>query len=205
MIVLASEDHKNIFYRRWDDNNDLLEDLDLIDLLTNNWFSSPQIQGNDFNVHFSFYSSYEDAVNVQNRWTYCNFNDPTVGFPRDYSPSSYTTFQWNSFIRTDYLEKKTLDSMLRAVRLYVYHPNQMKVDVSITTDQYPEDTHWLVASSKGETFTFSSPDPIRNVVWGPNDLVPVVNVSTGCHVYVVSLRQIRIDQYQEQTKRIFLL
>ncbi len=158
----TSEDHKNIFYRRWDDNNDLPEDFDLIDLLTNNWFSSPQIQGNDFNVDFSLYSSYEDAVNDQNRWTYCNFNDPTVGFPRDCSPSSYTPFQWNSFIRTDGLEKKDVGFYIES-RSSMCNPNQMKVDVSITTDQYPEDTYWLVASSNGETFHFSSLDPMSSV------------------------------------------
>ena len=63
----------------------------------------------------------------------------------------------------------------------MYHPNQMKVDVSITTDQYPEDTHWHIArSSNGETFTFSSPDPMSSV-----ESTLCLDAPSDCHEFFI--------------------
>ena len=85
--------HQHIYYRRFDGNG-LPTGFDMLDLILQNWFSSPKIQHNDFNVDFKLYSTYEDALLDQNEWKFCNFNDPTVGFPRDCAPNDKTDYQW---------------------------------------------------------------------------------------------------------------
>ncbi len=92
----SSADHQNIYYRRFDENG-LPVGFDLYDLFLNNWFSDPEIQHNTFGVDFKLYSTYEDAVADQNKWTFCNFNDPGVGFPRECGPNGKVDSQWNSF------------------------------------------------------------------------------------------------------------
>ncbi len=93
----SSVDHQNIYYRRFDENG-LPGDLDLYDLILNNWFSDPKIEYNTFVVDFKLYSTYEDAVADRNEWIDCNFNDAGVGFPRDCGPNGHVAFQWNSFV-----------------------------------------------------------------------------------------------------------
>jgi len=88
--------HREIYYRRFDQNNELPVNFDLLDTVKENWFSS---QYNSFNNNFSLYSSYEDAVRNRNRWQSCNFNDGGVGFPRDCGPFGLVGGQWNSFSR----------------------------------------------------------------------------------------------------------
>ena len=87
--------HQDIYYRRFDGDSGLPSDLDLLDTVKNNWFDNPN---NIFNVDFKLYSSYADALNDTNSWTFCNFNDPGVGFPRDCGPTGSIGYQWNSFV-----------------------------------------------------------------------------------------------------------
>jgi len=87
--------HQDIYYRRFDGVGGLPSNLDLLDTVKNNWFDSPN---NTFNVDFKLYSSYDDALNDINAWTFCNFDDPGVGFPRDCGPTGEVTSQWNSFV-----------------------------------------------------------------------------------------------------------
>ena len=85
--------HRNIYYRRFDGNG-LPSGLDMLDLILRNWSSSPNIQHNDFDEDFKLYSTYEDALLDQNQWTFCNFNDPGVGFPGDCGPGGFVGDQW---------------------------------------------------------------------------------------------------------------
>ncbi len=86
--------HKDIYYRRYDINGLLPENLDLLHILKNYWYD---IEGNKFHTDFEIYSTYEDALNNRNPWLYCNFNDQNVGFPRDCGPLTWTPNQWNAF------------------------------------------------------------------------------------------------------------
>mmetsp|Transcript_22671 Transcript_22671/g.29041 ORF Transcript_22671/g.29041 Transcript_22671/m.29041 type:complete len:630 (+) Transcript_22671:44-1933(+) len=87
--------HATIYYRRL---TDIPDDLDVLDLVMNNWFDT---YANTFNEDFALYSTYEDAVldNEVNRWTFCNFNDAGIGFPRDCGPTGRKNNQWNSYYR----------------------------------------------------------------------------------------------------------
>ena len=71
------------------------DDFDLLDTLMNNWSNTD----NKFNVDFTLYSSYMDAYNDVNRWTFCNFNDNGIGFPRDCGPTGRVNHNWNSYYR----------------------------------------------------------------------------------------------------------
>ena len=42
-------------------------------------------KNNLLNVDFRLYPSYNDYMSDTNRWTYCNYDDTGVGFPRDCS------------------------------------------------------------------------------------------------------------------------
>jgi hypothetical protein len=90
------DSHKDIYYRRFD-NNGLPAGFELLDLVKNNWFSDSKISGNTFNDDFKLYSTYSDALADMSAWIFCNFNDPGVGFPRDCGPNGSVPFQWNSF------------------------------------------------------------------------------------------------------------
>ena len=84
------ETHRDIYYKRI---NPVPTTLDLYDNLLNNWFSVD----NTLNVDFELYSSYEDALAGQNKWTFCNYDDEGVGFPRDCGPEGYIPSNWASF------------------------------------------------------------------------------------------------------------
>uniref|UniRef100_A0A7S1BSD5 WSC domain-containing protein n=1 Tax=Corethron hystrix TaxID=216773 RepID=A0A7S1BSD5_9STRA len=119
-LSCSSSDHKDIYYRRL---TPLPYDIDLLDVLKNNWFD----KNNTFNVDFALYSSYEEALadNEDNRWSSCNFNDPRVGFPRDCGPRKLVGNQWNSYVRGGataydsafYLEAKHVDSSFQLTPL----------------------------------------------------------------------------------------
>jgi len=95
LCVNCARSHKEIYYRRFDSDGMLPDGFNLLDTVKNNWFSS---QHNRFNVNFALYSTYEDALSDSNRWRYCNFNDRTVGFPRDCGPIGKVGGNWNSWI-----------------------------------------------------------------------------------------------------------
>ena len=84
--------HRDIYYRRL---SEIPEDFNLLDTLMNNWFE----KDNELNVDFALYSSHLDAYLDTNRWSFCNFNDPNIGFPRDCGPRKKINNQWNSYKR----------------------------------------------------------------------------------------------------------
>ena len=68
------------------------ETISMKDLFLLNWFS----KGNKINVDFELYSNYNDAKKRRNKWRFCNYDDPGVGFPRDCGPNGYKAYQWHS-------------------------------------------------------------------------------------------------------------
>ena len=51
------------------------------------------------NTDFALFSSYDEAVSSTNPWTFCNYDDPGIGFPRDCGPKSPVGSDWNSLTR----------------------------------------------------------------------------------------------------------
>ena len=55
------------------------------DVFANTWSS----ENNKINEDFSLYSNIADAKSDSNRWTYCNYDRNSAGFPMDCGPSDY--------------------------------------------------------------------------------------------------------------------
>lgn len=111
----TSPSHRDIYYQRIgttvddlpkgygglvDEDGDPYFDVDngetnLQALFTDMWMSTE----NELGINFNLYSSYEDAISGDNAWTWCNYNDKGVGFPRDCGPTGYVSAQWNSYKR----------------------------------------------------------------------------------------------------------
>jgi len=89
----CSESHKEIIYKRL---TPVPGNLNMETLFTWYWADSPgNVQGVDFNL----FSSMEDALDDSDPWTYCNYNDYGIGFPRDCGPNGRVNHQWNSVWR----------------------------------------------------------------------------------------------------------
>jgi len=87
----TAESHQVVVYKRLTAS----ATVDWHDLFTNNWVST----NNVLNVDFELYSSVQDALAGTNKWTYCNYDDPScgsVGFARDCGPSGAVHDQWSS-------------------------------------------------------------------------------------------------------------
>mmetsp|Transcript_1845 Transcript_1845/g.2846 ORF Transcript_1845/g.2846 Transcript_1845/m.2846 type:complete len:392 (+) Transcript_1845:84-1259(+) len=82
------DSHKEIFYKRI---TPLPEGF--TEILLNNWVSA----GNTLNTDFTLHSTYQDAVDGTNGWTYCNYDTPNQGFPGECGPTGQTPDQWNYF------------------------------------------------------------------------------------------------------------
>merc|ERR1712157_664227 len=87
---------KDIIYKRLTS----VGTINFKNLFLANWFSNPQGNSNLRGTDFNLFSSMDDALNDANPWTYCNYNDPGVGFPRDCGPTSWTPSEWNSVRKT---------------------------------------------------------------------------------------------------------
>ena len=80
--------HQNIFYKR---TSALPAGKDWEKLFRVYWASS----NNAIHVDFELYSSAFDMNMFHNNWTYCNYDDGGVGFPRDCGPTGKVGSQWN--------------------------------------------------------------------------------------------------------------
>ena len=67
------------------------------DLFANNWFDSHKGMSNVLNKDFELYSSEADALKGANKWKFCNYDDPGVGFPRDCGKTGGIGGQWNNW------------------------------------------------------------------------------------------------------------
>ena len=86
--------HQFIYYKRL---TPVPSSLNLMDLLMNNWFDTNNVLHTDFEL----YSTYEEALAGDGgEWQFCNYNDATVGFPRDCGVTKKTNCQWSSHVRT---------------------------------------------------------------------------------------------------------
>ena len=81
--------HQAIYYKRI---TDIPSSFSLYFNMLEMWTSDDNVLGTDFNL----YSTLEDALNDTNAWSFCNYNDPSVAFPRDCGPSGGVAGQWNS-------------------------------------------------------------------------------------------------------------
>ncbi len=88
----CSESHRDIYYRRF---SPIPEGFNLLDTLMNNWFDTNNVHNEDF----ALYSTHLDAYLDTNRWTFCNFNDPGIGLPRECGPKGKVGSQWNAYWR----------------------------------------------------------------------------------------------------------
>ncbi|KAL7467503.1 hypothetical protein ACHAXS_007759 [Conticribra weissflogii] len=88
--------HRDIYYKRLTPIPSF-EEVYFLDLFLNNWKSTP---ANKLGVDFQLYSTYEDALAGKNGWTYCNYDDNNVGFPRDCGPTGWAGNNWNSYFRS---------------------------------------------------------------------------------------------------------
>ena len=78
------------FYTR---TSDIPSDFNAYSIFTYTWANSDNVLGTDFEI----YSSLDDLKSGSNKWSYCNYNDPDVGFPRDCGPNGYIANTWFSF------------------------------------------------------------------------------------------------------------
>jgi hypothetical protein len=88
----CAESHKHIFYKRL---TPIPIGFDFLDLFLNSWRSQPK---NILNVDFMLFSSLENALNNENAWLFCNYDNGIIriGFPRDCGPVEDVPCQWNS-------------------------------------------------------------------------------------------------------------
>lgn len=89
----CTQSHQDIYYRRFDTNG-LPQYMDLLSTMTETWssFGNQEILGQTFKL----YSTYNDAINNTNAWTYCNYDLEGVGFPRECGVTGHTGGQYNS-------------------------------------------------------------------------------------------------------------
>ena len=81
--------HRDIYYRR----TSAIGSFDAYTNMLVTWGSKDNVLGKDFQL----YSSLGDAQTGMNPWQYCNYDDPGIGFPRDYGPNGTVYSTWNSF------------------------------------------------------------------------------------------------------------
>lgn len=134
----CADTHKKIIYKRLTPLSNLKRKGGLFNLIHENW--DPNIDGNKLNIDFNLYSSIEDAINNVNKWTFYDKRDSTntVGFPRDASPSTDISMQWQSLSRNNGVKNWKWS-------LYV---NNVKNDDISKTYKVPNSTH-----NNTETFT----------------------------------------------------
>jgi len=62
-------------------------------IFTETWRNTPT---NTMGTDFEIFSNVNDLLNDQNQWTYCNYNDPDVAYPRDCGRHGWVPNQWFS-------------------------------------------------------------------------------------------------------------
>merc|ERR1712151_632969 len=92
----SQSSHKDIVYKRLTSKGA----IDFRDLFLKNWFSDPDGEGKNIRgSDFKLFSTFEEAQNDQNAWSFCNYNDSGIGFPRDCGPNGGVGGEWNSMSR----------------------------------------------------------------------------------------------------------
>merc|ERR1719273_1103490 len=83
--------HRYVYLKRYDDNG-LPSNVDLINMVKDNW---SQHANNTVHENFDIFSSYDDALQEKNPWQSVNSNYYNIGFARDSGPDAYVYNQWN--------------------------------------------------------------------------------------------------------------
>ena len=83
--------HKEIFYKRLTN----VDTFDVASVMYQTWTSGNNLIGTDFQL----YSTFEDALEDTNPWTFCNYDEDGTGFPRECGPSGRARNQWNSLTK----------------------------------------------------------------------------------------------------------
>jgi len=60
-------------------------------IFTETWRNTPT---NTMGTDFEIFSNVNDLLNDQNQWTFCNYNDPDVAYPRDCGRHGWVGGQW---------------------------------------------------------------------------------------------------------------
>jgi len=68
-------------------------EVDAFSLFTYRWASA----NNQLNTDFNIYDSEADARSETGAWTFCNYDDPDVGYPRDCGRNGKVNSQWFTF------------------------------------------------------------------------------------------------------------
>merc|ERR1719412_3015042 len=84
--------HATIYYKRITHTDKFKPYKCLVDT----WRTNCDGVSNVLNKDFELYSTLDDLMAGRKRWTYCNYNDPGVGFPRDCGPTGYVPYTWNA-------------------------------------------------------------------------------------------------------------
>ena len=82
--IARGNENGNVYMRRYDTDNDL--PFDMLELILQNWSQNPK---NTLGTDFDLFSNYNDAVDQKNAWTFCNYDDTNIGFPRDCGPAGF--------------------------------------------------------------------------------------------------------------------
>jgi hypothetical protein len=85
--------HQHIFYRRF---TLIPDEMDLLDMLLNSWTNTSNVENTDFKL----YSTFDDAVNDENAWTFYDFDDGK-GFPANSGPYEKDKNQHRKFSSDD--------------------------------------------------------------------------------------------------------
>ena len=100
----SAKSHRDIYYKRLtplpeSGTNTTAGEMYFLNLLMSQWVN----QDNDMDAgDFQLFSTYDDAVNGTNAWTYCNYNYPNVGLPYFCGPKGAVYNEWNSYTRGVY-------------------------------------------------------------------------------------------------------
>eukprot|EP00580_Thalassiosira_gravida_P002291 CAMPEP_0201602868 /NCGR_PEP_ID=MMETSP0492-20130828/3471_1 /ASSEMBLY_ACC=CAM_ASM_000837 /TAXON_ID=420259 /ORGANISM="Thalassiosira gravida, Strain GMp14c1" /LENGTH=530 /DNA_ID=CAMNT_0048066501 /DNA_START=116 /DNA_END=1708 /DNA_ORIENTATION=+ len=97
----TSEPHRDIYYQRLTalpPSGTNTTEVYLINTFMNSWSKTP---ANDMAAgDFALYSTYQDALDGTNAWTWCDYGTEGVyGFPRNCGVTTYMHNQWNSYKR----------------------------------------------------------------------------------------------------------
>ena len=89
--------HKLIIYKRLTPKGK----IEFSKLFLSDWFSKPSKNDaeNAIKKDFNLYSTFDDAKNDVSQWSFCNYNDAGIGFPRDCGPTGWVGSEWNSMTR----------------------------------------------------------------------------------------------------------
>jgi len=83
--------HRYAFLKRYD-NNGLPPNVDLLNTVKGNW---KQYENNTAHVDFEIFSTYDDALQDKEPWSFVNSDYLNIGFPRASGPGGEVWYQWN--------------------------------------------------------------------------------------------------------------